>query len=190
MAINSYLARLGTAESIVPETSLEHLIHSLDFHHFSKSTPKFDLEKLKQLNSKLLHHLSFKEIEARLEEIGVLVTPDFWEMVKENLEVLPDIHKWLEVCFKDHLYTTYDKAFIDTALKCLPAKPWNENTWQQWMEALTQATGRKGKLIYHPLRQALTGEDHGPKMQQLILFLGYEKVFKRLSEVKVLEQDS
>ena len=47
--------------------------------------------------------------------------------------------------------------------------------------ALKQATGRKGKTLFLPLRQALTGRDHGPDMAALLPLIGRERALARLT---------
>ena len=37
------------------------------------------------------------------------------------------------------------------------------------------ATGRKGKELFMPLRQALTGVDHGPELKLLLPLIGRER---------------
>ena len=46
--------------------------------------------------------------------------------------------------------------------------------------ALKTATGRKGKALFMPLRQALTGLDHGPDMAALLPLIGREPALQRL----------
>ena len=46
--------------------------------------------------------------------------------------------------------------------------------------ALKDATGRKGKGLFLPLRQALTGMDHGPDMGELLPLIGEEQARARL----------
>ncbi len=57
------------------------------------------------------------------------------------------------------------------ALTLLPPKPWTHDTWAQWTETVKQATGRKGKGLYRPLRRALTGLDAGPEMADVMPLL-------------------
>ena len=64
-----------------------------------------------------------------------------------------------------------DAEFIETAKSLLPARPWTKDTWSQWTAATKEATGRKGKGLFMPLRRALTGMDHGPEMAQLMPLL-------------------
>jgi glutamyl-tRNA synthetase len=53
-------------------------------------------------------------------------------------------------------------------------------TWGQWTNVLKEKTGRKGRALFMPLRQALTGMDHGPEMKELLPIIGYERVKERL----------
>ena len=54
--------------------------------------------------------------------------------------------------------------------------------WKQLTDALKDATGRKGKPLFMPLRQALTGLDHGPDMNALLPLIGREAALARLAK--------
>jgi len=45
---------------------------------------------------------------------------------------------------------------------------------------LKEATGRKGKALFLPLRRALTGLDHGPDMVRLLPLIGRARTVERL----------
>ena len=62
-----------------------------------------------------------------------------------------------------------DKAFLADAARLLV---WGDNPWGQLTTALKEATGRKGKPLFLPLRQALTGMEHGPDMGELLPLIG------------------
>jgi len=62
-----------------------------------------------------------------------------------------------------------DKAFLAQAATMLT---WGENPWGALTTALKDATGRKGRALFLPLRQALTGMDHGPDMGELLPLIG------------------
>ena len=53
----------------------------------------------------------------------------------------------------------------------LPPKPWTETTWSAWTSAVKEATGRKGKGLFLPLRKALTGRGNGPEMAEVMPLL-------------------
>ncbi|HYF06376.1 MAG TPA: glutamate--tRNA ligase, partial [Acetobacteraceae bacterium] len=63
----------------------------------------------------------------------------------------------------------------------LPPEPWDEATWGAWTGALKEATGRKGRGLFHPLRLALTGEEQGPEMRALLPLMGRDRVAARLA---------
>ena len=46
---------------------------------------------------------------------------------------------------------------------------------------MKDATGRKGRSLFMPLRLALTGLDHGPELAQLLPLIGRKKALERLA---------
>jgi glutamyl-tRNA synthetase len=46
--------------------------------------------------------------------------------------------------------------------------------------AVAEATGVKGRALFHPLRAALTGEDQGPEMAALLPLIGRDQAAARL----------
>ncbi|MEO9190492.1 MAG: glutamate--tRNA ligase, partial [Acetobacteraceae bacterium] len=52
--------------------------------------------------------------------------------------------------------------------------------WPSWTNAVKQATGRKGRALFLPLRRALTGEDHGPELKELLPLIGRARTAQRL----------
>ena len=73
-----------------------------------------------------------------------------------------------------------DPAFTARAAELLPEGDWDEGTWKSWTTAVKDATGAKGKALFLPLRQAITGLDQGPEMGALLPLIGREKVRARL----------
>ena len=56
-------------------------------------------------------------------------------------------------------------------MKLLPEGPFDGDTWKSWTAAVKEATGRKGKGLFMPLRKALTGQGHGPDMGDVMPLL-------------------
>lgn len=182
MAINALLAKLGTSDSIAPRQSLDELVADFDLAKISRATPKFDLEELKTLNAKILHMTPFEKIAPRLKAIGLPKADEiFWNATRTNLTKLEDAKDWWNVAHGAITHVIEDPAFIKEAAALLPPEPWDENTWGQWTNAVKAKTGRKGKDLFHPLRLALTGTDHGPEMKTLLPIIGQERVLKRLT---------
>ncbi|MEC8664273.1 MAG: glutamate--tRNA ligase [Pseudomonadota bacterium] len=183
MAIVSLLARLGSADPIVPFSSLEPLVKEFDLTKFSKGAPKFDMEELLRLNQKIIHDTPFEDVNVRLANMGLEdLDEGFWNAVRPNLGKLEDIKDWWQVAKGPVEPIIEDEAYVTQALEMLPAEPWTEETWSEWTGKLKEATGRKGKELFMPLRQALTGMSHGPEMPLMMTLIGPDKVKNRLSK--------
>ena len=69
---------------------------------------------------------------------------------------------------------------IAKAADLLPPEPWDETTWGAWTKAVAAATGAKGRALFHPLRLALTGREHGPELKKLLPLIGRAQALARL----------
>lgn len=202
MAICSLLSKMGTSDAIEPFAELEALIAGFDFTKFSRSPTNYDEEELAKLNEKLLHILPFAAVENALKvnnataniteeedtlnafaQVSAPMDEQFWLSVRGNLKSLDDAKIWHEVIHTNPTaeISAEDKAFLAQAAGLLPPEPWGENVWEQWIESVKQASGRKGKPLFMPLRLALTGMEHGPELKILLPMLGREKTLQRLS---------
>lgn len=182
MSICSLLARLGTSDPIEAYSTPAPLIESFAFAKFGRGTPKFDQDELIRLNAKILHGLSYDHAKIRLAQIGLEeVTEEFWNVVRPNLETLNGIKEWWTVANGPVTPVIADKDFAEKAIDCMPSAPWSNTTWKQWTDAVKEETGKKGKELFMPLRQALTGMDHGPELGELLPLIGPEKAKSRLS---------
>ncbi|HET6157248.1 MAG TPA: glutamate--tRNA ligase [Dongiaceae bacterium] len=181
MAINAYLAKIGTGDPVVPVRSLDDLVAQHDLAKFGKSSPRFDPDELKHLNAKLLHHLPFEEARSHLAAIGLgHIDPAVWDVARANVEKVEDVALWQSVVKGPVTPAIADTAFAAKAAELLPPEPWNAETWSAWTNAVRSATGRKGKDLFMPLRQALTASDHGPELKLLLPLIGRERALKRL----------
>lgn len=183
MAILSLMARLGTSDPIEAYTNVKPLIDSFDFSKFSRNPPKFDTEDLLRLNAKILHETKFDDVKNRLKEIGLSdLDQNFWNAVRANLEKFEDIKNWWNIVNAPVAseMNADDREFTANAAEQLPPAPWNEETFKNWVEKLKENSDRKGKTLFMPLRQALTGMDHGPELPILLPLLGEEKTKQRL----------
>ena len=73
-----------------------------------------------------------------------------------------------------------DAGYLLLAADTLEAELWGEDPWRLLTGSLKEATGRKGKALFLPLRQALTGRDHGPDMAALLPLIGQDAAVARL----------
>lgn len=185
MSIVSLLARIGTSDPIEAFQDIQPLIEGFSFSKFSRGTPKFDHEELMRLNAKILHDTPLDAVRGKLEALGLQgVDEEFWLAVRSNLTKLSDAAEWWRVANGPVEPVIEDSAFIAEAAALLPPAPWDETTWGTWVNAVKDNTGRKGKQLFMPLRQALTGMEHGPELDILLQLIGPEKALRRLSYKK------
>ena len=177
-ALAGYLAALGTSQDPVVGMPKD-LVERFDLTAISKSSARFDVQQLLALNRKQLHEASFESVRALLPEGA---DEAFWLAVRGNLDLLGEVKPWFEVVRGTLVPPPQEgeEEFLAAALAALPAEPWDEATWGAWTGALKDATGRKGKPLFRPLRLALTGEEHGPEMKALLPLIGREKTALRL----------
>jgi len=186
LAVASLLARLGSSDAIEVYADMPAMIADFDIGRFSRATPKFDAQDLEFLNAKVLHDMPYADAVARLEALGAesdALTAHgetFWLAVRGNLKLFSDAIEWWSVCFRPLAPSIEDTTFMAEALKLLPEGEWSEATWSEWTSAVKDATGRKGKGLFMPLRMALTGLGHGPELKALLPLIGRERVLKRL----------
>jgi glutamyl-tRNA synthetase len=108
--------------------------------------------------------------------------PAFWEAVRGNLDLLREARGWWEVARGTVVPPPQpgEGEFLRAALDALPPEPWDHETWTGWTGALKERTGRKGRALFLPLRLALTGEDQGPDLHDLLPLIGRERAAQRL----------
>ena len=145
----------------------------------SQSPARFDVQQLLALNRRHLHAASFESVRALLPEGADAA---WWDAIRGNLDLLWEAKEWFEVVRGTLVPPPQEgeEEFLRAALAALPPAPWDATTWGAWTGALKEATGRKGKALFLPLRLALTGEEHGPEMKTLLPLIGPEKVAQRL----------
>ena len=175
MALLSLMARLGSSKPVELASSLDELIAGFDVGSFGSAPTKFDAEDLFPLTRHHVQGLPFDAVRARIAALGVPedMADAFWAVARGNITVLDDLEGWW-VLFRDGatpLVAEEDREFVAQALEMLPAQPWSRETWGAWTAAVKEATGRKGKGLFMPLRKALTGMEHGPEMADVMPLL-------------------
>jgi glutamyl-tRNA synthetase len=181
MAVVSHASLLGTSDSIHPCVDYRELVESFDLAKLSRAPARFDENELRGLNAKLLHMMPYEAIKPRL-PYG---DEAFWLAVRGNLTIFADVHDWWTVVAGEitPVIAKDDRDFIAAAARLLPPAPWGGETWKSWTEAVKAETDRKGKALFMPLRQALTGLDHGPELALLLPLIGPERARSRLAEL-------
>jgi glutamyl-tRNA synthetase len=181
MAINSLLARLGTADPVEPCAALEDLLPRFDLGRFSRAAPKLDVEEIRRLNGPVLHASPFAAVRDRLEVAGLAgIDEAFWLAIRANLSRFDEAALWWSICRAVLEPRVDDPEFAGRAAASLPPEPWDETTWGAWTRSVAEATGRKGRALFMPLRLALTAREHGPELKTLLPILGRARAEARL----------
>lgn len=181
MAVLSHAALIGTSDAIEPRASVAELARGFDLAKVSTAPARFDPDELRHVNARMLHALPYDAVASRLAALGIDGQATFWNAVRGNLTLLSDARTWWDVVSGDITPVIEDQAFLATAAGLLPPEPWDHATWAAWTGAIKAATGAKGRALFHPLRQALTGRDTGPEMAALLPLIGRERALRRLT---------
>jgi glutamyl-tRNA synthetase len=183
MVVASLAVLIGGAGPVEPMPTMDALAARFDISAVGKSAAKFDTSELDALNAKLVHSYSWKQVAGRFAADELGPEPEaLWNAVHGNLARVRDAAGWWQVVNSAMpVIAEEDREFLHTARACLPAAPWSETTWSEWTNRLKEATGRKGRALFMPLRMALTGLEHGPEMARLLPLIGSERTLARLS---------
>ncbi|HEX6956949.1 MAG TPA: glutamate--tRNA ligase [Ferrovibrio sp.] len=177
MALNSLLARLGSADPVEPQVSLDALIAGFDLGRFSRAPARLDAHELDLLNAKILHMTDFAAVRNRLPQGA---SEAFWLAVRGNIGKLSEAAEWWQVVAGEIVPVIEDRGVVQAAIETLPPEPWDAATWKAWTQTIAAKAGVKGRALFHPLRLALTGREKGPEMAPLLPLIGRERVLARL----------
>lgn len=181
LALVSYLAKIGTSDAIDVAPSIDQLGRDFAIGKLGRSMANYDPVELERLNLKLLHHMSYADAAPLLAARGLShITEDFWNQIHANLKTLDEIKDWWALVQEPITPNIADAAFTSEAATLLPTGEWGADSWDQFVNAVKEKTGRKGKELFMPLRLALTGMEHGPEIKVLFALLGRDRAEKRL----------
>ncbi|HEX9933644.1 MAG TPA: glutamate--tRNA ligase [bacterium] len=202
-AVVNFLSLLSwSSESEEEILSRERLIREFDFGRVSKSASIFDMEKLDWMNGVYIRSVDVERLiplarsffnEAfgpipdetirtvltllhdrleKLSQIAELAKPFFQERpVPENPLV--------ESALKTPEARAVFRAFLDESTAALS---WDADAFQSTMKSVQQKSGLKGKILWLPVRAALTGQLHGPDLAKTAELFGLEKCRRLINE--------
>ncbi|MCL4111692.1 UNVERIFIED_CONTAM: hypothetical protein GTU68_023648 [Idotea baltica] len=175
MALLSHMARLGSSDPVELRSSMDELVEGFDLSRFGSAPTKFDENDLLPLTARHLQSLDYSTVQDFIAELGVPseLGAQFWSVAKDNINVLADLQEWWTL-FRDGadpVVEDEDTDFVAEALSMLPEGPFTTETWGAWTAEVKEATGRKGRGLFMPLRKALTGQSHGPDMSSVMPLL-------------------
>lgn len=180
-AVSALLARIGTSDPVEPVADMAPLIAGFDFTRFGRAPARFDEAELAQLNARILHQTPYEAVADRL-PTGMGAAE--WEAVRPNLNTVAEAADWWQVIegpVEAPEPAGDDRAYLAQAAEVAGQIDWASDPWHALTTALKDATGRKGKTLFLPLRLALTGRAQGPDMAALLPLIGRDRTIARLS---------
>ena len=179
-ALVALLARLGTSQPVEPVADRAAIVAGFDLSTFGRAPARFDEAELHRLNAQIVHKLPFARV-GHLLPAGMGEAA--WEAIRPNLAHIAEAAEWWQVVTGPIAAPTFDDetaGFVRQAAATLAGLDWGADIWARLTSALKDATGRKGKALFLPLRQALTARDHGPDMAALLPLIGRDAALARL----------
>ncbi len=145
----------------------------------SRTNAKFDTANLLRVNREVLRTTDFADVADRLPSGA---TEAFWGAVRGHIDLLNEARGWWDVVSGTIVPPEMEdeRAFLRLAEESLPAEPWDGDVWSAWLAALRESTGRSGGALITPLRLALTGEEQGPDLADLLPLIGRARAVGRL----------
>lgn len=180
-ALIALLARLGTADPVDATLDTARLAATFDLARFGRAPARFDEAELARVNATVVHHLAHDRVTGRLPAgMGAAA----WEAIRPNLARVAEAAEWWQVITGPVTPPAFDeetRAFLAQAASMAATLDWAADPWGTLTADLKEATGRKGKALFLPLRQALTGMDHGPDMKTLLPLIAQADAVARLA---------
>ncbi len=209
-ALVNYLALVGWSPKDNQEIfSLEELVREFDFDRVSKTGGIFDIDKLNWVNNHYIKESNPERI-AKLAipaiiDSGLMTKEETEEKfewlvqvtdaLKERLNYINEIVKHMSIFFGDTV--EFETSEVEEIVKADHVKNLLEvfvdelNSIDEVtlefakgiFNVLKSKTGAKGKNLFMPVRCAVTGQQHGPEMDKILVALGKDKILNRLKYV-------
>lgn len=176
-AVIALLARLGTSNPVDSALDAAALAASFNLAHFGRAPARFDEAELARVNAAIIHRLSYAAVATRL---PAGMDEAAWATIRPNLSRLSEAADWWQVVtgpIAAAPQSDEDRVYLAAAAEVLEQVGAD---WAALTAALKEQTGRKGKPLFLPLRQALTGQDHGPEMAAMLPLIGQAAALERL----------
>ena len=181
LSLAIFLSKMGTSDILDAKRRIPDLIKEFEFNKLSKATVQYDCRELAIFNTKVIHSLTYNEVKDKLQELGMKnIDENFWLSVRGNIERIEEVQEWWWICKEDINTTILDKEVIQLAREQLPQGELNFKTWDIWMNNIKGYTNKRGKKLFLPIRVALTGEEQGPELKNLLPLMSRSVILKRL----------
>lgn len=199
--IINFLALLGWASGTEQEIfSMDELFNEFSMEHVAKNPAVFDIDKLNWINQQYMRKLDedklFSLAVPFLQRAGYMTVNESAERMewlkkivwtsREHVCYGAQIADYVKMYFKDDV--EFENAETEIVLKAetvpkvlqtfldeINKTELNGANVKALFKTVQKLTGLKGKDVFMPVRVALTGNQHGPELTEIIPLLGKEK---------------
>ncbi|WP_430734249.1 glutamate--tRNA ligase [Fodinisporobacter ferrooxydans] len=205
-ALFNYLALLGWSPGTEQEIfSHDELVQAFSIERISKSGSIFDQQKLAWMNSHYIKQADVQRIVdmaipflQQAKRLPTVLSPEQarWvtalvQLLQEKLEYVAQIVPLSDLFFTDQVsypeesMTLLKEAHVPVvAHACAEVfdriEDWSADGIKQAIKEVQKETGYKGKQLFMPIRIIVTGQEHGPDLNQTLYLLGKQAVVQRL----------
>lgn len=199
-AMFNFITLLGWSpvgeEEIYSQTEL---IDIFDEKRLSKSSAKFDVNKLSWINNQYIKQLSD---EAYLSLVLPFVDQDvinnfdqqtvnqicllFKDQISYGAEITDLFNEFLDVNLEQEAIEFIKENDLTPIIECFRDKLSTTNiNAEEDVKALIKEvqaeTGNKGKMLFMPIRIGISGKMHGPELPQIVLIFGKDKIIETIN---------
>jgi glutamyl-tRNA synthetase len=190
LGVVNHLARLGHHYEATGFMSLDELAAGFDLARLGSAPARHDTDQLKHWQREAIAKADANDLWAWLGETASQLIPSaqrdsFLDTVRPNLTYPADGLRWAQILFTDDPTVGDDcreiigAAGVTFFVAVQEALDKHGADFKAVADAVKQATGRKGKELFQPLRAGFTFELHGPEMGPLLVLLGVERARRR-----------
>ena len=210
-AVNNYIARLGWSHKDQEIFTSKELIDLFTIEEVNKSEGTLNLDKMKWINQQHVQPKTAIELSELVEPFLIaknIIYKDKQQLIlacdsrRKAARTILELSEMISFYFvptemlcydeeavKKHL--TSKKCFyleeINKKLFCISNVDWTEESLYNEIEEYLKINNIQFKDIAQALRVALTGQQIGPSIYDIILVLGKEETISRLNNIKEID---
>ena len=201
-AIVNYLVLLGWSPETNQEVfSMGELINIFDPKRISKSSSQYDVKKLNWFNAQYIKKLSLDKyfdfvlpflkdaynLDNKSDEWIRHLVSIYQNHISYGKEIVNEVRLFFEddITLDEECNEFMKQEGVSDTIKAFKEEieaisDWNVDSISLAINNVKEKCGVKGKMLYMPIRIAVSGVMHGPELPDTIYLLGKEKVLKRL----------
>lgn len=205
--IVNFLALLGWAPNSEQEIfSIDELIKEFSMDRVAKNPAVFDIDKLNWINQHYMRQLDdeafFEAAKPHIIAAGYMTGDETGDKLtwlkkvvataKDHVSFAAQIPASVEMYFNDEFNFENDEAADVLKAETVPAvigmlleelpklEVLDGGNVKALFKTIQKTTKLKGKDVFMPIRVALTGNQHGPELAEMVPLLGIERTEKRI----------